>query len=256
MTPNTDATPAPEVLPKKPRLALAIATGFGVGYIPKAPGTFGSLVGIIVAILTHPVSLIMIVGLLFLNGAGLGIDMPMFRGRSAPVLLLIPSLVALVIVGLLGVWSSSRAAAYAGLTDPQHVVIDEVSGMHLTLVLATYAGVEDPQYVVIDEVSGMHLTLVLGIMPLSLPTHLIPADQASVFALYSAFSLLNWKYLLLGFILFRVFDIWKPWPVRRLEKLPGGWGIMADDWMAGIYAAILLRVALHFGLLTFHIGWV
>ena len=230
MTPNTDATPAPEVLPKKPRLALAIATGFGVGYIPKAPGTFGSLVGIIVAILTHPVSLIMIVGLLFLNGAGLGIDVPMFRGRSAPVLLLIPSLVALVIVGLLGVWSSSRAAAYAGLTDPQHVVIDEVSGMHLTLVLA--------------------------IMPVGLPTHLLPSDEASVFGLYSALSLLNWKYLLLGFILFRVFDIWKPWPIRRLEKLPGGWGIMADDWMAGIYAAILLRVALHFGLLTFHIGWV
>jgi len=230
MTPNTDATPAPEVLPKKPRLALAIATGFGVGYIPKAPGTFGSLVGIIVAILTHPVSLIMIVGLLFLNGAGLGIDVPMFRGRSAPVLLLIPSLVALVIVGLLGVWSSSRAAAYAGLTDPQHVVIDEVSGMHLTLVLA--------------------------IMPVGLPTHLLPPDEASVFGLYSALSLLNWKYLLLGFILFRVFDIWKPWPIRRLEKLPGGWGIMADDWMAGIYAAILLRVALHFGLLTFHIGWV
>ncbi|HTT32372.1 MAG TPA: phosphatidylglycerophosphatase A [Methylomirabilota bacterium] len=45
-----------------------------------------------------------------------------------------------------------------------------------------------------------------------------------------------------------MFDIWKPWPVSRLEKLPGGWGIMADDWMAGVYAAILLRVALHFNL--------
>jgi len=53
-----------------------------------------------------------------------------------------------------------------------------------------------------------------------------------------------------------VFDIWKPWPIRRLEKLGGGWGIMADDWMAGLYAAILLRVALYFGLLTVHIGWV
>jgi phosphatidylglycerophosphatase A len=110
--------------------------------------------------------------------------------------------------------------------------------------------------VVIDEVSGMQLTLVLAIMPLGLPTRLVPGDEASVFALYSAFSLLNWKYLLLGFILFRAFDIWKPWPIRRLEKLPGGWGIMADDWMAGVYAAILLRVALYFGLLTLHIGWV
>ncbi len=229
MTPNTDATAAPHALPKKPGLALAIATAFGVGYIPKGPGTFGSLVGIAVAILTHPVSLIMIIGLLFFHG-GLGIDLAVFRGHSAPVLLLVPSLVALLIIALLGVWSSSRAATYAGLKDPQHVVIDEVSGMHLTLVLA--------------------------IMPVGLPTGLLPADEASVFGLYSALSLLNWKYLLLGFVLFRVFDIWKPWPIRRLEKLPGGWGIMADDWMAGIYAAILLRVALHFGLLTFHIGWV
>jgi len=227
MTPTTDAVAAP---PPKPRLALAIATALGVGYIPKAPGTFGSLVGIAVAILTHPVSLTVIIGFLFFSGVGLGIDMPMLRGHSAPVLLLVPSLVALVIVGLVGVWSSSRVANYAGLNDPQYVVIDEVSGMHLTLLLA--------------------------IVPLGLPTQLLPADEASVFALYSALSLLNWKYLLLGFILFRVFDIWKPWPIRRLEKLPGGWGIMADDWMAGIYAAILLRVALHFGLLTFHIGWV
>jgi phosphatidylglycerophosphatase A len=229
MTPNADAAAAPQALPKKPRLALAIATAFGVGYIPKAPGTFGSMVGIAVAILTHPVSLIMIIGLLFFQG-GLGIDLPVFRGHSAPVLLLVPSLVAFAIVGLIGLWSSSRAATYTGLKDPQHVVIDEVSGMQLTLILA--------------------------IVPFGLPTRLLPADEASVFGLYSALSLLNWKYLLLGFILFRVFDIWKPWPVRQLERLPGGWGIMADDWMAGIYAAILLRVALHFGLLTFHIGWV
>jgi phosphatidylglycerophosphatase A len=216
---------------KKPRFALALATALGVGYIPKAPGTFGSLVGIAVAILTHPISLIMIVGLLFFGGlAGLGVDLPMFNGHSAPVLLLIPSLVAFLVVGLLGVWSSSR--------------------------VSDFAGIEDPQYVVIDEVSGMQLTLMLGIMPLALPTRLVPGDEASVFALYSAFSLLNWKYLLMGFILFRVFDIWKPWPIRRLEKLPGGWGIMADDWMAGVYAAILLRVALYFGLLTLHIGWV
>ncbi len=230
MTPNADATAAPAVRLQKPRLALAIATALGVGYIPKAPGTFGSLVGIAVAILTHPVSLIVIIGLLLFHDIRLGIDVPMFRGHSAPVLLLIPSLVALLVVGFIGVWSSSRAAAYAGL--------------------------KDPQYVVIDEVSGMQLTLMLAIMPVGLPMGLMPADEATVFGLYSAFSLLNWKYLLLGFILFRVFDIWKPWPIRRLEKLPGGWGIMADDWMAGIYAAILLRVALHFGLLTFHIGWV
>lgn len=222
MTANPSA-PAALSAKRKPRLALAIATVLGVGYIPKAPGTFGSLLGLPVAILTHPISLVTVVGALFFPGiAGLGIDLPMFRGHSAPVLLLIPSLVALLVVGFIGVWSSSR--------------------------VSEYAAVKDPPYVVIDELSGVFLTLVLAIMPLGLPTRLVPGDEASAFALYSAFSLLNWKYLLGGLILFRVFDIWKPWPVRQLELLPGGWGIMADDWMAGVYAAILLRVALHFNL--------
>jgi phosphatidylglycerophosphatase A len=135
----------------------------------------------------------------------------------------------LVVLGAIGVWSASRAAEYAGIKDPQHVVI--------------------------DEVAGQHLTLLLPLIPIGLP-NLSAHMDFSMYAIYFALSLLNWKYLLLGFILFRVFDIWKPWPVRQLERLPGGWGIMADDWMAGIYAAILLRVALHFGLLTFHIGWV
>ena len=223
MTANPSAPLTPEPANKKPRLALAIATVLGVGYLPRAPGTLGSLLGIPVAILTHPVSLVTFIGVLFWGSSlGLGIDLPIVRGHSAPVLLLIPSLVALLVVGLVGVWSSARVSEYAGQ--------------------------KDPQYVVIDEVSGMFLTLVLAIMPLGLPTRLLPSDEASVFALYSAFSLLNWKYLLAGLILFRVFDIWKPWPVRRLENLPGGWGIMADDWMAGVYAAILLRLALHFNL--------
>jgi phosphatidylglycerophosphatase A len=229
MTPTIDATAAPETPRKKPRLALAIATALGVGYIPKSPGTFGSLVGIAFAILTHPVSLFLIVSLAASRSkyAGIGFDAPMVNGHSVPALILLPSVLALLFVGAFGVWSGSR--------------------------VADYAGVKDPQYVVVDEVSGMHLTLLLAIMPVGLPTRLLPSDDALGFAFYSGLSLLNWKYLLLGFILFRVFDIWKPWPIRRLEKLPGGWGIMADDWMAGIYAAILLRVALHFGLFTFHI---
>jgi phosphatidylglycerophosphatase A len=226
MTASLSAAPTAETPRRKPRLALALATALGIGYIPKAPGTFGSLLGIAVAIATHPLSLMTIVGALFFRG-GLGIDVPMFNVHSAAAFFLVPPLVALLAVGLVGVWSSSRAC--------------------------DYSGVADPQYVVIDEVSGMQATLVLAIMPLGLPTRLVPGDEASIFALYSGFSLLNWKYLLLGFILFRVFDIWKPWPIRRLEKLRGGWGIMADDWMAGVYAAILLRVALYFGLLT-HIG--
>jgi phosphatidylglycerophosphatase A len=126
----------------------------------------------------------------------------------------------LLSVGLLGVWSASRVAVYARGKDPEHIVI--------------------------DEVSGQQLTLWLGLMPLFLPSTVVrnPDFVGRTFLFVN--NLLNWKFLLLGFILFRVFDIWKPFPIRRLEKLPRGWGIMADDWMAGIYAAILLRVAVHF----------
>jgi phosphatidylglycerophosphatase A len=53
---------------------------------------------------------------------------------------------------------------------------------------------------------------------------------------------LNWKSFTAAFVLFRVFDIWKPWPVRRLEELPEGTGIVADDLAAGVYAAIMLYI--------------
>ena len=238
MTPNTDATAASVAPPKKPRLALALATVLGVGRIGKAPGTFGSMVGIAAAYLSTFIFLrpSTLRGMFFLNpapDATLADKHFLVPGSDIHnAVLALPVLCALgllVLLGAIGVWSASRAAAYAGIKDPQHVVI--------------------------DEVAGQHLTLLLPLIPIALP-NLSAHMDFSLFAIYFALSLLNWKYLLLGFILFRVFDIWKPWPVRQLERLPGGWGIMADDWMAGIYAAILLRVALHFGLLTFHIGWV
>lgn len=238
MTPNTDSAPATKAPNEKPGLALAIATALGVGYIPKAPGTFGSLVGVATAFLS---------AVFFLRPADLGSLLSLHPDYEAVLrdqhflvpgsdlhdaVLALPIFCALgllVLLGAIGVWSASRAAAYAGI--------------------------EDPQFVVIDEVAGQHLALLLPLIPIALP-HLTTHMDLSSFAIFFALSLVNWKYLLLGFILFRVFDIWKPWPVCQLEKMPRGWGIMADDWMAGIYAAILLRVALHFGLLTFHIGWV
>ncbi len=83
--------------------------------------------------------------------------------------------------------------------------------------------VKDPQFVVIDEVAGQ-LVALIGV-PLS------------------------WKTFLAGFILFRVFDIVKPPPVRQLEKLPDGAGIMLDDVAAGVYALVVMQLLLHFGLL-------
>ena len=108
---------------------------------------------------------------------------------------------------------------------------------------------EDPQRVVIDEVSGQHLRYCLGLRDCRFGgSTQAPWLEYEAFGLITSRTALNWKYLLLGFILFRVFDIWKPFPARQAESLPGGWGIMADDWIAGIYAAIGLWLARAAGL--------
>ncbi len=215
---------------EKPRLAMAIATALGVGHAPKAPGTFGSLVGVVTIFLSavfflrpehwtdlfslHPLSDATLMDRHFLVP---GSDIH----DAAMWLPLLCAFALLIFLALAGVWASHLAADYSGL--------------------------KDPQFVVIDEVAGQHLTLVLPLIPIAMP-HLQAHVDFSVYAIFSALSLVNWKYLLAGFLLFRLFDIWKPYPIKSLEKLPGGWGIMADDWLAGVYAAILLRAALHFGL--------
>lgn len=162
---------------KQPRLALFLATGFGLGYLPIAPGSWGSLGGVALAW-----------GLAKLPIARRGVNLA-WEGRDFPFYF--SFLVAVILAtAILGVWAAGRAARHFGKEDPGPVVIDEISGQ-----LATFIG--------------------LGLL-------LRP----------------NWKYLLAGFILFRAFDIWKPFPARQAESLPGGWGIMADDWVAGIYAAL------------------
>ena len=225
---ESQMTPSTEDLKQKPNLAFAIATALGVGYAPIAPGTFGSLVGIATAMITS---------LFFLRPGSIGdllskqrliertlIDhhflVPGADIHDAPLAIPVTCAILLVLfLSFVGVWSAGKAAAFAGITDPQ--------------------------FVVIDEVAGQHITLILPLIPVAMP-HLNTHMDFSTYAIYAALSLLNWRYLLAGFLLFRLFDIWKPTPIRNLEKLHGGWGIMADDWLAGVYAAILLKVALHF----------
>jgi phosphatidylglycerophosphatase A len=230
MTPNAEANAAALTSQRrKPRFAFAIATAAGVGYLKPAPGTWGSIIGLLIPTIA---AWLWLMSLGHFSGDALyiaAVTASGLTGSTPSSLFPIFSFVGFILISALGVWSAARAARYADA--------------------------EDPQYVVIDEVSGQQLALVLPLIPVAIP-HMTAHPEMSFYGLFFALSLLNWKYLLLGFILFRVFDIWKPWPIRSLEKLPGGWGIMADDWMAGIYAAILLRVALHFGLLTFHIGLV
>jgi len=225
MTPSTDA------VKEKPGFALAIATALGVGYAPKAPGTFGSLVGVITAMLTalfflrpsHVRDLFSQERLMESTLMDHHFLVPGADIHNAQLALPITSAILLVLLlSFIGVWSAGKTAQFAGI--------------------------EDPQFVVIDEVAGQHIALILPLIPIAMP-HLAAHMDFSDYAIYAALSLLNWKYLLAGFVLFRLFDIWKPFPIRNLEKLPGGWGIMADDWLAGVYAAILLKVALHFSLL-------
>jgi phosphatidylglycerophosphatase A len=123
-----------------------------------------------------------------------------------------------------GTWGSVAAvllwAAFAwGVSSTAHALLAFLlAGIALTLLLgipastivARQSGRKDPQFVVVDEVAGQWIAL-LG-------------SQA------------NWRHALIALILFRLFDITKPLPVRRLEDLPEGWGIVLDDVGAGLYA--------------------
>jgi len=140
------------------RLRLLLATGLGSGYAPLAPGTFGSMVGV----------------LAFWSLS--------FGGTPATV-------VGTIFVTILGFWTAGVGETHFGGKDPGAVVIDEVAGQMLTLLF----------------------------LP---PT---------------------WKTLAIGFFLFRLLDVLKPFPARRLESLGGGTGIMVDDLVVAIYANLLLQ---------------
>ena len=99
-----------------------------------------------------------------------------------------------------------------------------LAGIPAATQVVRATGVKDPQFVVIDEVAGQLIALIA--VPFS------------------------WKIFFAGFILFRGFDIIKPPPIRQLESLPEGTGIMLDDVVAGIFALVVMHLLLHFRLLT------
>ena len=141
------------------RLAVLLATAGGAGYVPVAPGTAGSAVGVVAYLLTAhwpTVSQVLLVAL----------------------------------VTIAGTWAATSATEHFGRHDPGQVVIDEVAGQWVTLLLTG-------------------------------------AGPVGAFA---------------GFCLFRVLDVTKPWPARRLEGLPAGLGIMADDLMVALYGNILMQI--------------
>ncbi len=142
------------------RFILLLATGFGVGYSPFAPGTLGTLLAIPVyyflSNLPSPIYEITLIGFFFLS-----------------------------------VWISEKAELFFGKKDDQRIVIDEVIGFLITLLW----------------------------VPKTL------------------------RFVIIGFLLFRFFDILKPFPIRRLEKgFKEGFGVVLDDVVAGVYANIILRL--------------
>jgi phosphatidylglycerophosphatase A len=152
-------------------LALSIAT-CGVGYLPLAPGTFGSLVAV-------------------------GIFLLLAR-TTPPNALVAVVLITIVVVTFVGIWAATRTEQLSGRKDPGKVVVDEVAGQFIAL------------------------------FPLTL------------FTRWSTLS------VIVSFILFRFFDIVKPYPANRLQELHGGAGVMFDDLVAGVYGAVIVSIMLRF----------
>ena len=145
------------------KLITFLATGFGSGLSPVAPGTLGTLLGVLICLLCLP--------------------MP-WTFRLLFVLALL----------VLSIYVADKAEKIYQKKDDQRIVIDEIIGLQITM----------------------------------LPVPI---------------NILN---LCTAFVLFRIFDIWKPFPVKNLQGLPGGWGVVIDDVAAGIYAAAVLWLLVYF----------
>jgi phosphatidylglycerophosphatase A len=142
---------------QKDQVIQVLATGFGAGLSPVAPGTVGTLVGLVICLFSYPL--------------------------AWPLRLLY-----VVAISAVSVYVAGQAEKLYGKTDDQRIVIDEIAGLQVTMLPVA--------------ITGLHL--------------------------------------LLAFVLFRIFDIWKPFPLNRFQKFPGGWGVVADDLGAGVYGGLVL----------------
>jgi phosphatidylglycerophosphatase A len=168
--------------------ALAVTT-FGVGYLPLAPGTWGSLVGV----------------LIYLGFCHLEVGSFQYfsqRGwQEMQITAWFHAFNAIFFLAfcLLGIWAASRATKLFRHKDPSQAVVDEVIGQLLVFLFVPFG--------------------------------------------------VSWKYVLAGFLLFRLFDIWKPYPIDSLQNLPAGIGVCADDILAGVYSGAILSLIYAAGLM-------
>jgi phosphatidylglycerophosphatase A len=161
--------------------SLAVTT-FGVGYLPLAPGTYGSAVGILVYLLFAS----------FANTTNFYFLQHGWQEVQIAAWIHAVNLILFLLFCLLGIWASNRAVKIFQNKDPQQAVVDEVIGQLITFLF-------------------------------------VPFD-------------VSWKFVIAGFLLFRLFDIWKPYPIDSLQNLPAGIGVCADDILAGVYAGTCLAL--------------
>lgn len=130
------------------------------------------------------------------------------------------SLATVIAWGVVDTWISPANQIWATIFA---VVAVTLIGIPAATKVCRTTGIKDPQFVVIDEVAGQLIALIA-----------VP---------------FGWKTFVAAFILFRIFDMWKPFPIRQLERLPEGPGIVLDDLGAGLYALTVMHLLLHFQLL-------
>lgn len=150
--------------------------------MPIAPGTFGSMVGVMIYFAV--VWIEGIAGALMFDGG--------WRTEQITAWFWAVNLFFLLVFCLIGIWASSRASEIFKDKDPGKVVVDEVMGQLIVFLFIPF---------------GVH-----------------------------------WFYIVAGFFLFRLFDIWKPYPIDDLQNLPTGIGVCADDILAGIYGGVILSL--------------
>ncbi|HVE58625.1 MAG TPA: phosphatidylglycerophosphatase A [Pyrinomonadaceae bacterium] len=161
--------------------SLAVTT-FGVGYLPLAPGTWGSMVGVAIYLLFRSIE------------ANLSANFGLKGWTDAQITawIHVGNLLIFLPFCLLGIWAANRATKLFKHKDPSQAVVDEVMGQLIVYLF-------------------------------------VPFD-------------ISWKLILAGFLLFRLFDIWKPYPIDSLQNLPAGIGVCADDILAGVYGGVCLSL--------------
>ncbi len=154
------------------KIAMVLATGFGVGYFPIMPGTVGSLWG---------PGLVWCLQTLFGDPPGAGGQVSFRIG------------IVTIVLFVIGVFICGSANRKFAKDDPGQIVFDEIAAFPIVFL----------------------------------------------------FEPITWTSAIIGFVLFRIFDIFKPWPIKLTEKAGGGFGIMIDDTIAGLYAAALLTLIMN-----------